>query len=641
MNPNKIILAALLCCVSCVIAQEENKTDTEKAVVTDQDSIVSLSDMVVTATGGEKDRFETSLPINIMELRDMEEKITTTIAEIFKDEPGVDAVTAGTGSLHPMIRGLSGARVLVLVDGIRLSEQRPGGNHAFSLDPAQVERVEVVRGPASVLYGSDAIGGVINFITKRAEERTDPEERISGEAEVQYESASEGYKESGHLRFGKGRFNGYAGATYKDNDNIETVDGELNNSFYEGYTVWAGGNYIGDGWKSYLDYSFMEADIGVPGPDAFAEDYFKDERHQRLAWGFEMDEFQSEYIESLSLDLGWQRHNRNRYRRKTTGIPAAVAGDLEVNIEVDQDTYTFKPKMVLTPSESHRVTVGLDTFYEDATSERTIGDTLSDWENPKFSGVPVIPDSNRMGLGAFVQDEIFLGERWIVTPGLRADWIRAEADGEPGHQISRNETSINSAVSGNLGLLYKLDESVNIYANAGRAFRAPTLLEMYFYGPHDVGNDIGDPDLDSETSWNFDLGVKGRTERLKTMAGVFYNIIDDYITKENQGDGNYKYMNYDKAVLYGAESGLEYDIGLGISAFSSLSYVRGKNDKSGENLTGIPPLKAIYGMRYDRSIGETSAFWTEISGTSATEQDRTVSMNAKLPDTPKATSAQV
>ncbi|AKJ64807.1 TonB-dependent receptor plug domain-containing protein [Kiritimatiella glycovorans] len=609
MKSMSIFVAAALCCASFVFAQET----------------VTLTDVVVTPTGSEKESFDTSLPVNLLESRDLDEKIAVTVAEIFLKEPGVDVVTAGPGSVHPIIRGLSGERVLVLVNGVRLSEQRPGGNHVFSLDPAQIQRVEVVRGPASVLYGSDAIGGVINFITKGADEETGPEARFGGEADVQYESATDGWKESAHLRFGQGRFNGYVGGTYKDAGNIETPEGELANSFYEGYTLWGGGNYIGDGWKTYADYSFMEADIGIPAPAAFAEDYFKGEKHHRLALGFEADDFTGA-TERFSIDFGWQRHNRHRYRRKVDGLPPPIqasGGDLDVNIWLDIDTYTLKPQVVLVPNDTHRVTFGLDTFYEDATSDRTIQDSASSWAHPKFDGVPVIPNSTRMGVGAFVQDEIALGDRWVVTPGLRADWIEAQTDGHPRHQLAGEETSESSAVSGNLGLLYKLSNEINLYGNVGRAFRAPTLLELYFDGPHDVGSDLGDPDLDSETSWNFDIGLKTRTDRLQTMVSAFYNMVDDYIVKENQGDGNYLYMNYAEVSLYGAEAGVDYDVGGGFSTFASVSYVRGENDDTGEDLPGIPPLKGRYGVRYDATLGAENGLWVELAGLTASDQDKT------------------
>ena len=583
---------------------------------------LELDNVVVTPTGSEKEAFDTSLPVNLIQARDIEERIVVSVADLFRTEPGVDAVTAGPGSVHPMIRGLQGERVLVLVDGIRLSEQRPGGNHVFSLDPAQIERVEVVRGPASVLYGSDAIGGVVNFITKRADEETASGARISAEPAVQVESATDGWIESAHLRFGQGRFNGYAGGVYRDTGNIETPDGELANSGYEGGTVWGGGNWIGDDWKATADYSFMQADIGVPAPAAFAEDLFKNERHHRLALGFEESDL-SATVERFSVDLGWQRHERNRYRRKTAGNPPAVLGDMEIDIQVDIDTYTLKPQMVFVPNDTHRVTLGLDTFYEDASSSRTMRDSASAWVNPGFSGVPVIPDSTRVGAGAFAQDEIAIGDRWVVTPGLRADWIEAETDGHPRHQLTGEESSESSAVSGNLGLLYKVSNAVNLYGNVGRAFRAPTLLELYFYGPHDVGNDIGDPDLDPETSWNFDVGLKTRTDRLQTMVSAFYNRVDDYIVKENQGDGNYQYMNYAEVYLYGAEAGLNYDLGAGFSTFASVSYVRGKNDDDGEDLPGIPPLKGNYGLRYDLALGAKNALWIELAGLTAADQDQT------------------
>jgi len=296
---------------------------------------------------------------------------------------------------------------------------------------------------------------------------------------------------------------------------------------------------------------------------------------------------------------------------------------MNIKLWLDIDTYTLKPQVVLVPNDTHRVTVGLDTFYEDATSARTIRDTASAWVNPGFDGVPVIPDSTRMGVGAFVQDEITLGDRWIVTPGLRADWIEAQTDGHPRHQLSGEETSESSAASGNLGILYRVSNELNLYGNVGRAFRAPTLLELYFYGPHDVGNDIGDPDLDPETSWNFDIGLKTRTDRLHTMISAFYNIVDDYIVKENQGDGNYRYMNYAHVSLYGAEAGLDYELGGGFSTFASLSYVRGENDDTGENLPGIPPLKGRYGVRYDTTLSAENRLWMEVMGLTASDQDKT------------------
>ena len=136
--------AALLCCALFVSAEES----------------VTLREVVVTPAGSESDAFDSALPVSVFTAKDVDDAIAFSMSELPKMEPGVDAVTAGPGSIHPMIRGLSGERVLVLVDGIRLSEQRPGGNHAFSLDPAQIAT------PGRDLYG--VARGLLQSLRERA-----------------------------------------------------------------------------------------------------------------------------------------------------------------------------------------------------------------------------------------------------------------------------------------------------------------------------------------------------------------------------------------------------------------------------------------------------------------------------------------
>jgi len=140
------------------------------------------------------------------------------------------------------------------------------------------------------------------------------------------------------------------------------------------------------------------------------------------------------------------------------------------------------------------------------------------------------------------------------------------------------------------------------------------------HGPHDVANDLGDPDLDAERSWNVDAGIKGRGEKVDAMLGAFYNIVDDYIVKERQDDGDYRYKNYAEVYLYGAEAALEYRLGAGLSGFGSLSYVVGRNDDDGEELPAIPPLKGRYGLRFENPLAGGSRFWSELGGITAASQ---------------------
>ncbi len=586
------------------------------------DDPLDLGEMVVTPTRRKTKAFDTSLPLNVLKPLEVQRRIAMSMPDLLLGEPGVDAVTVGTGSFHPMIRGLSQQRVLVLVDGIRMSEQRPGGNHVFSLDPAQIERIEVVRGPASVLYGSDAIGGVMNIFTKKADEQTGDAFRAHLEQSLSVDSATDGWKETTHLRFGKGRFNFFAGGFNRDAENIDTPHGHLNNSFYEGYTWWAGGNYIGDDWKLDASYYEMRADIGIPAPAVFKKDYFKDETHRMFRASYQRDSI-SEIVDQFKLDFGFQRHGRHRVRRRTPPVGPPIVGDLEVNIWLDIDTYTLDPQLTLDLGGGHVVTTGVNLFYEDAGSDRTIRDTASGWVNPVFDKVPVIPDSERLGAGFYVQDEISVTDRLIITPGFRYDTIESRSDGHPRHQVADSETVRDGEFSGNLGVLYKLTGNVNLYGNVGRAFRAPTLLERFFDGPHDVARDIGNPDLEPETSWNFDTGVKMQFERWSGTASVFYNRIDDYIVKQLNAAGDYEWMNFAEVRLYGAEAGLDYQLGHGFSVFATGSHVRGRNEETGGDLPAIPPLKARYGLRCDHAVGEEDTkhhLWAELSGTSAARQ---------------------
>ena len=457
-----------------------------------------LDEVVVTATGYDRLAIDTALPVNVVNQDDLADRVALTMADIFAGEPGLDVSTTGTGSVRPVIRGVFDERVLILVDGMRLSEQRPGGNHILSLDPAQIATIEVVRGPASVLYGSDAIGGVMNVITRKEERRTEPGWRANLTQDVAYESATSGWKSTTHATFGKGRFNGFAWGYWRDTENLETADGELPHSFFEGGTFWAGGGWEGDGWRARLGYSLMRADIGIPASaEIFLEDFFDDETHHHLA-GTYVREGGDGLVREFQLDTAWQRHERNRYRLRTPPGPA-VQGNLEITIDVDLDTWLLQPRWVLAPAEGHTLTCGLQTFLEDATSARRIVDTDagSSFSHP-FDMVPVIPASDRLGIGAYVQDEWLVSPRWTLVPGLRFDHIATGTDGHADHAVSEPLDRDDQALSGNLGVVRRLRSGWNLYANAGRAFRAPTLLERFFFGPHDAAkDDIGNPDLES------------------------------------------------------------------------------------------------------------------------------------------------
>lgn len=598
MSRSTITICALLGLAASAMAQQGASTDTL--------ATAQAEEVVVTATGVDRPALDTPLPVNVISAEELARVVPTTMADILHGEPGVDLSSTGSGSVRPMIRGLYDERVLILVDGVRLSEQRPGGNHVLSLDPAQIASVEVVRGPASVLYGSDAVGGVMNVLTRGEERRTDPGWRARLEQDFALESATDGWKSTSHATFGRGRFNGYAGGTYRDAGDIETADGSLYSSFYKGGTFWTGGAWEGDGWRARLGYTRMQADIGIPSnPDVFMVDYFDDETHQQLAGRVEGGPW--------TVDLGWQRHDRHRTRRRVSPGPA-VLGELGVDIEVDLDTWHVQPRMVLEPAPGHTLSTGVQLFVEDASSDRAMWDTdpTSAFVHP-FDGIPVIPDASRVGTGVFVQDEWALAERWRLVPGLRFDHIATHSDGHAEHQVSEEVDVDDNAVSGNLGAVYILEPGANLYANVGRAFRAPTLLERFFFGPHDSElDDLGNPDLSPETSLNLDLGLKLERAWGRGQVSVFHNTIHDAIAKVNV-DTALAWVNLDDVELYGAELGGEVWVTPSVSTFGTLTAVHAETVDDEERMPSIPPLRARAGLRWNGRPWNMDTAWSEMS----------------------------
>ncbi|HDP79968.1 MAG TPA: TonB-dependent receptor, partial [Spirochaetes bacterium] len=408
---------------------------------------------------------------------------------------------------------------------------------------------------------------------------------------------------------GYNRFNYYLGGTYKKTDEVETPKGRLDNSAVEDYNYSGGVNYSWEKMSLGLSGFGSRADIEVPNfENNFKKARFEDEQHHAVFLNFESKKMSDAWT-SLKIDGAFQRHNRR--------MRIINPSDQQIKVDVDFDTFNLNPQTTFKFGAVHTVITGLQTLFESEKSDRM-------HPSPLINGVGVIPPSTRLGLGAFAQDEISVTDRFTVTAGLRYDWFRSENKGEDGHPVEA-VTENDGSVSGSLGLLYGVVKNrVNLTANAGRAFRAPTLHERFFYGPHQGTADYGNPNLDPETAWNFDAGVKMNFERLWFALSGFYNRIDDYIEKRLTGGTEFglpkaEYANVSEAELYGGEVETELKTGFGLSVFGNMGYVRGKNLTSNENLSSIPPLKGSYGLRYERMAGAMN-LWSELSFHSAAEQ---------------------
>jgi len=582
------------------------------------DESLTLGELTVTATQNpELKADEAPVSVDVLTSEEIKEKGITSVTELFKQTSGVDAKTAG-GSVMPVIRGLSDEQVLILVDGVRLSDERPGGNHILSVDPAQIERVEIVKGSGSVLYGAGAIGGVVNIITKKAPKSDSETLALSGEISAGYESNNNAKKLEGQLNGSLEDFNFYIGGVNRDSDNIESPEEEVKFSFYDGYTVWGGGDYTFGNWNAAINLWQNKADIGVTAPRMFVSDYYKDEKHTKGDAKLSYSDDDG-LLRGFELIASRQEHNRHRVREPD-------ANKL-VDIQVDKKTSSLRGQWVLQADKKNRITTGFDLFDEDLTSSRIMNGFPP--VIGKFSGVPVISPSSRTGAGIFLQDEFTYSEILNLTSGIRYDSVKAETDGAPPpFFITSPQSDTDGALSGELGLVYKTGETSNVYVNISRAFRAPTLIERYFFGPHDgPSQDRGNPDLNPEISLNMDIGVRTKNDNYQLSASVYYNMVDDLIRKilTNPSDPLpqqiYQYQNISDAKIYGAELDAKYFVNEAWTLFFSGSLIRGEDETEDRPLNGIPPAKASYGIKYEK---EWDNFYgnVELSALSAMKQDR-------------------
>lgn len=575
------------------IVKEEKETSDK--------TIKMKTTVLITATRRERAVMDTPVPGDVISRDDIDRQAPVSTGELLRNRPGLNLSHSGMGVSRPMIRGLYDARVLILVDGIKLSEQRPGGNHALSIDPSMVERVEIVRGPSSVMYGSDALGGVINFITRKPDEKIQDTPWLDGSVETAYDSATNGKMLTTHVNGGMKGFNIHMGGSRKDTDNVNTPNGKLHFSQHDSWNYSGGMGYSFDKSSLTANYLGSYADIGVPvgNPQKFKKFQFEGERHDMVMATWKAWEM-SDWWTDLKVQAAYQSHKRRMRKVKVN--------DVKAGINLDFDTWSLNTQTTVEPSKSHRITTGLQGNYEQ-----------EDTENPYTGATAVAPPSNRLSAGAFIQDEIMLGKRTDLILGARYDRFRSQTDGADDHEITDPVTRYTGSASASAGILYRfIPDKLHGSFNLGRAFRSPTLHELFFRGPHQDTYDIGNPDLEPEYSYNTDVSIKASFSRFRGQISGFVNYIDQYIDKQFTGDihsgsglEEAEFTNIGQAMLYGGEADGELTLIGGLSIFTIINYVRGKNLSDNVNLFSMPPLNGVYGLRYHSDEKRSVGWWSE------------------------------
>jgi hemoglobin/transferrin/lactoferrin receptor protein len=610
------------------------ETETEGRVFSDQ--------IVVTAGRQEQLSSEVAAPITVITSEDIERLQPEKMADLFKTIPGVEVDGEGPFRGIPVIRGLSSNRVLILVDGQRLNNGRESTDFA-GIQPSlvnlgEVERIEVLRGPASVQYGSDAIGGVVNIITRQPDLGAD-EFKVHGNVSYEYGTASD--SQDGQARVsGAGRRMGFEiGGSVQDVENYTAADGAHEDDRYTDYTLdddtvpnsgmqqeaFDGSFSVLTGDQGVLKVNaevVRTDDIGFPGFDPATSGVdISFPTFDRDKLGASWASGAMSFLDDLTLSAWYQAVDKESIRNFDFG---SFFQNSYTRSEVDSLGFNAQG---LSSFGINNLTYGLD-FYQDELHDTAL--TESTFAPP--TDEVVVPDSTQRGLGLYVGDRISATSKLTLNIGLRGDTYSFDSDDDPRYLGDPIDVT-DSALSGNLGVIYSLTEHVNLTGLVARGFRTPNIQERTFYGFASTGDTyiVQNSELSPETSWNYEAGFKVRYDQASGGLNFFYNDLTDFIgfvfldpddprsaaCPPIPGIQCSTFENTAKAEIWGLELDLEWIFARWWSVFGSFAYLEGTDKSTDEPLSSIPPWKVTAGVRYLRS-----KWWAEADVRHVGEQDR-------------------
>lgn len=609
---------------------------------------VNLGEVEVTSMMVNRQVKKLPTPITVVESSRYKKLSALTISNVLAAEPGITMGNDGVWSTNINIRGFNESRLVTLIDGNRVETATDLTASLSMTDVNDVDRVEVVKGAMSSIYGTGAMGGIVNIITRDGHFAEKP--YISGNVLSGFASANKLLTNHADINTGSARWYLRVSGSYGKADDIRTPEGILQNSQFSTSNITAK-----TGIKPLDNHIFRiqyqrnwSKDVGIPGGSAFpgpAEATYTDIGRQLLAADYEIKNV-GEKLSSLKLSYFLQYIQRDvamnpnsvtltptpaGFQRITPGLVTPIGNHFTQGGKL-QGTWDF--------GETNTLIAGLDVWSRNLYTERKKNIKVEilnqDSEvlktNYLIRGETPIPESTFTSAGIFLQDEIRLpGDRLTLIVGGRIDQINVK--NEQGLDVDyiitndvRNDSPPNQRItfeagkrksvswSANTGLLFKAFRETDLSFNLARSFRAPSLEELFKY--IDLGNYVrlGNVNLSPESGYSADIGIRIWKPRLNFQADIFASSIQNMIV---EAPGEFIYTintgasegmidtlpalvntNVSKAFLHGFDLGFQYNFVSDFVLFGTGSFVRGKDTGAGTNLPQIPPLGGRLGLRY-------------------------------------------
>ena len=562
-------------------------------------SIIELAPVQVSASAEATTAMNSPQPVALAAPEELLRLRPNTLGDALADMAGVRNNSSGESTGKPVIRGLTNTRVLIVDDGQRLEHNQWGDDHFSSVEPAAASRIEVIRGPASVLYGSDALGGVVNIIEPDLPDAIGRTPFAQGSLTAGFGSNNQQPDGSGTIEGASGNWGFRGSATGRTAKDVKTPTYTLWNS---GYHNAGGSGSVGyhTAWGSVVGrYTLRRDRLQLTDSDSTATGYARtddDRMHADLSAGFGLSR--------LEWSVGYESNRRSEYDDATTTTAA---------FGMREHTYTTDARLhhALGPWSG---VLGASGDYA---------------TNNNFGEEHLMPNSTTGGGALYAFEQRDVG-RWSLSFGARYDYrhLTAEADTALGNGAANLKWN---SVTGNAGLLYHVTEPVALVFNVGRGFRAPSGFDLFANGPHEATATFerGNPNLKTETSLNTDLSLRVQTGSAVAEFGGFVNSIHDFIytvpTGQTDSASGLQIYNVTQgdAVLSGFETQLEIHPTDYLHLQGTADYVRGQNTSTHEALPAMPPFRATYLARLEgHKIGALLEPYVSIGGETNAKQTR-------------------
>lgn len=566
-------------------------------------SAVEIAPVQVTASPLATTSLASPQPLSILSGDELRRGQRASLGAMLESQAGVRNLSTGSGIGKPVIRGLGSNRVLVLADGQRLENQQWGDEHGPNVETADAARIEVIRGPASVLYGSDALGGVINVIPPPLPDASGGRGFLSGSVGTAYNSNNREPEGSLSLEGASGGFGFRASASARRSGDIRTPLGALANSANES----AGGTVTGGlrgGWGSLTGTFASRRERLEIHEDPDEEPEFSGYQRVQADRAKLTLNLPVGGSARFAVDAGFERNDRQEYEE---------AGAEEVGLGLTATTWTSDAHLHHVLGSRVGGIVGLQLLR---TGFGRYGEEV------------LIPENHmtNIGLYAFEQGEI---GRWNLSAGLRFDHRRLAVEAEDALGVEAGTLNW-SAVTGNVGALYHLARNTALVANVGRGFRAPSAFDLFANGVHEgtVRFERGNPALATETSLNTDLAIRIQSEQVSAELGGFYNRIGGYIyprpTADLDPESGFRIFDIVQgdARLYGMEAVVEWHASPVVHLRGTADYTNGHNLELDQPLPFIPPFRLTYGLRLEPELRGLESVHLGLNAENVTRQSR-------------------